>query len=265
MAKLEHPHIVRVLDTEHCYGTHFIVMEKLRGQVLADAMLEGAARRWDVIRTLLMQVAQALDYAHRRGLVHRDVKPGNVFLTDDGDAKLLDFGIAARIERSATGKRRVGTPYYMPPEQILGKALDGRSDLYALGVTAYQMITGKGPFDAENVNDLLQLHLHEPMPDPRSVVAGVPEDLAQFIEVATQKSPEDRFDSCDDAAQFLQIAAELPQVNVMALSTVAISYHPARGELVEEALADLHKRLDDVVGISVVSAHQRGESPGDEE
>ena len=257
VASLNHEHIVRVLDTEYAYGTHFIVMEKLTGVLLEDLIENDQGVAWGAVRRILKEVAQALAYSHDRGLLHRDIKPSNVFLTEDRRAKLLDFGIAVTADASATRDGHLlGTPYYMSPEQIRGDQLDGRTDLYSLGIMAYELCTRYVPFDAESLDDLLRLHLEQPTPDPREYAPDIPDDLVQFIRIATAKRREDRFESCDAAARFLQTAAELPLVHKIELSTLAISYHPSRRRMVAEALRDLHARLSHVAGVSLLYGHQ---------
>ena len=265
VASLSHEHIVRVLDTEAAYGTHFIVMEKLTGLMLEELIERDQRLAWGAVRRILKEVSLALAYSHERGLLHRDVKPSNVFLTEDRRAKLLDFGIAVNVESSATrGGHLLGTPYYMAPEQIRGEKLDGRTDLYSLGIMAYELCTRSVPFDAEALEGLLDQHLHAETPDPRLIVPDIPEDLVQFIRVATAKRREDRFPSCDAAARFLQTAAELPLVNKLELSTLAISYHPSRRRQVAEALRELHNRLNGVAGVSLLYGHQASTTSGDE-
>ncbi len=258
VAKLDHENIVRVYDTEKAYGTHFIVMEKLSGLTLDDVIRNKTQLNWGTVRRILREIASALAYSHARGLLHRDIKPSNVFLTaDDRRVKLLDFGIAVSAEASAHGGNTLmGTPYYMSPEQILGNKLDGRSDLYSLGILAYELVTHDVPFDAETIEELLDLHLVAPTPDPRAKVRDLPDDLREFILRATAKKPEDRFVDCSEAVAFLQLAADLPVVHRIELSTVAISYHPSRRQMVADALADLEKRLHNQAGVTLLHAHQ---------
>jgi serine/threonine protein kinase len=267
IAKLDHEHIVRVIDTEKAYGTHFIVMEKLNGLTLDDLIQDRTQLTWGATRRVLREIAAALAYSHGQGLLHRDIKPSNVFLTrEDRRVKLLDFGIAVNADASTRQSGALlGTPYYMSPEQILGRSLDGRSDLYSLGILAYELVTHELPFDAETLDDLLRLHLNQPTPNPRDRVPDVPEDLVEFIAKATAKQPADRFASCADAMTFLQLATELPTVQRMELTTLAISYHPAKRDKVIRALRQLEDALESEVGVSVLSAHRRsGEGKGGE-
>jgi serine/threonine protein kinase len=266
VANLNHEHIVRVYDTEAAYGTHFIVMERLRGTLLEDILESRTRLAWGAIRRILKEVCRALHYSHEKDLLHRDIKPSNVFLTEDRRVKILDFGIAvAKNSVADDGGMLLGTPYYMSPEQIRGDALDGRTDLYSLGIVAYELVTGDVPFDAQSLEELLMHHQKTPFPDPRKAMSDVPEDLAIFIQKATAKEVDDRFESCHEAAQYLQTASELPLVHALELSTVAISYHPSRRKMVSDALEALHTLLDGTDGISLLWGHQESSPDDDDE
>ena len=258
VAGLRHDHVVQVLDTEHAWGTHFIVMERLSGNLVEDFVTAGTRLAWDTIRQILIEVCEALQFAHDRGLLHRDVKPSNVFFTADRRAKILDFGIAVEVgSASDASGQRLGTPYYMSPEQILGWELDGRADLYAVGVMAFELITLRLPYYGDTVRALLQQHLKEPFPDPRAYRRGVPDDLVAFIATATAKHPDDRFDSCGTAAKALRMAQERPLVEHFDLLSLAVSYHPSRRGVVEDAMRVLEESLAGVTGVKLgrFSAH----------
>jgi serine/threonine protein kinase len=139
--------------------------------------------------------------------------------------------------------------------------LDGRSDLYSLGILAYELITGFVPFDADTVDQLLYKHLNEPTPDPREQVQDTPADLAEFVLRATAKRAQDRFASCEAAGKFLKMATELPLVRSFELATVAVSYHPSRFGEVQVALDELHKRLSGLEGVAILQAHQQSVTP----
>jgi len=247
VAGLSHPHIVRVFDFERAYGTRFIVMERLEGEMLADLIERRAPPRWSTVRRLLREVCSALHHAHQRGLIHRDVKPSNIFITTEEQAKLLDFGIAVHQERSAaTGDARVGSPCYVAPEQILGKPLDGRADIYALGITAFELITGQVPFDAHDVVALLRKHLHSPLPDPRNIRPDVPEDLAAFITGCCKKKPRDRFADCEAAAAVLQDGSDDLLGGQVTLRVV---HGPESTQAVRDALDQLERALSRLPGV----------------
>lgn len=262
IASLNHDHIVRVFDTERAYGTHFIVMEKLTGVTLDEIIQQGHKLAWGAVRRILREIASALAYSHSKGLLHRDVKPSNVFLTEeDRRVKLLDFGIAVSPDASEAmaGEQLFGTPYYMSPEQILGSALDGRSDLYSLGILAYELMTRQVPFDADSIDKLLFKNLNQDTPDPRLVVPDAPADLCEFVQIATAKRAKDRYKNCEEAISFLRLATELPVVKSLELTTLAISYHPSRRDQVQEAIAKLRDDLQGLDGVAVLHAHQNSE------
>ncbi len=249
VAGLSHPNIVRVFDFERAYGTRFIVMERLEGEMLADLIERRAPPRWSTVRRLLREVGAALHHAHQQGLIHRDVKPSNIFITREEQAKLLDFGIAVHQERSAaSGDARVGSPCYVAPEQILGKPLDGRADIYALGITAFELITGQVPFDAHDVVALLRKHLHSPMPDPRSIRPDVPEDLALFISGCCRKKARDRFADCEAAVAVLQDGPDEP---FGGRRNVRIVHGPESEKAVRVALERLERALAGMPGVHV--------------
>src|SRR6266566_647234 len=150
-AALNHPNVVGVYDTGSDDGTHFIVMEYIQGRTLAEVIREDAPLLPDRAVEIAGSIAEALGFAHRAGIVHRDVKPGNIMLTPAGDVKVMDFGIArATTSESLTQTATVlGTATYFSPEQAQGAAVDARSDLYSLGCVLYEMLTAQPPFSAE--------------------------------------------------------------------------------------------------------------------
>jgi CRP-like cAMP-binding protein len=249
VAGLRHDHVVQVLDTEQAWGTHFIVMERLTGNLIEDFVADGIRLAWDTVRQILIEVCEALQFAHEKGLLHRDIKPSNVFFNADRRAKILDFGIAVEVGDSSG--QRLGTPYYMSPEQILGWELDGRADLYGTGVMAYELITLRLPFYGETVREVLSQHLKTPFPDPRSFRRNMPDDLVMFIAKATAKHPDDRYASCGEAAKALRTAAERPLVEHFELLGLAISYHPSLRERVEAAVTVLEAELNGVTGVKL--------------
>jgi hypothetical protein len=256
VAGLTHDNIVRVLDTEEAYGTKFIVMEKLTGDMLETLIESGQEIDWPNCRRILREISDALAYSHSHGLIHRDIKPANVFLLTDGKVKLLDFGIASELGGADGGGKVMGTPYYMSPEQIAGKKLDGRADLYSLGILAYELVTGYVPFDGDTVEELFEHHKRSPLPNPRDERPDLPDDLLEFIERATGKEPDDRFASCADAAAFLKAAAEVPMLEKFAMSALSVTYHGSRKELVERVLAEAQKKLEGLSGVALFLAHR---------
>ena len=217
-ARLSHPNIVTVFEFGHGEGQHFYTMDLMAGGDLKARIRthpEGMAS--EEARRVASAVAQALDYAHRRGFVHRDVKPENILFDEDGRPQLTDFGIARAMESgtrmTATGMS-IGSPHYMSPEQAQGLEVDGRSDLYSLGVVLYEMLTGRLPFEAGNTLAVALAHLNEPAPELPAALAGWQPLLNRLL----AKSPEDRYGSAGELA--LTLGSEgLPHAPAQAPAT----------------------------------------------
>jgi CRP-like cAMP-binding protein len=208
VASLNHPHIVQVYDFEERYRTLFIIMEYLEGLSL-DALLEKLGRLpLSQVLRFLFQILDGLEYAHGKGLVHLDIKPANIFLPAEDRIKILDFGLAC--PPGAEGVCGLGTPHYVSPEQIEGEMVDGRADLYSLGIMTFELLTGVRPFPGDDPSLLLEAHLTREMPDPRDWVADLPDGICDFIRRATQKKPEDRFPDLQEArADLEQVSRDL--------------------------------------------------------
>jgi serine/threonine-protein kinase len=198
-ARLSHPRIVRVFDTGTDGALTFIVMELFEGEDLAAVLKRGPLDP-DRAAWIVSCALEGLAHAHEQGLVHRDVKPGNILVGEDGIVKVTDFGVAkAAFSQDLTTTGRVlGTVSYLAPEQIQGGALDGRSDLYSAGVVLYEALTGRAPFVGETDLATATMRLTEdPMP-PRAVRAGIPRGLEKVIMTALARDPEQRYASAED-------------------------------------------------------------------
>lgn len=257
VAQLHHDNIVRVMDTEQAYGTHFIVMEKLTGNLLEDLIYSDQEIDWQTCRRILREIAQALAYSHEQGFIHRDIKPENVFMITDGRVKLMDFGIATKGGISGGPGKVLGTPYYMSPEQICNLEMDGRTDLYSLGILAYELVTRDLPFDAETIDELFAKHIRQELPDPRRLAPGLPDDLHEFIVRATRKRPEDRFSGCSEAAAYLKAAAEVPMLDRFCMSTLSVTYHESRGAQIEAILEKAGRELSELTGVAYFTGHRQ--------
>lgn len=201
-ARLLHPHIVQMYDYGSYKGRPCLVMELLEGRTLADALDEHILPLEDTI-AIIKPVLEGLSVAHANGIVHRDIKPGNVFLCDDGDVKVMDFGIAHAADATQltnTGAP-LGTPEYMSPEQVEGKKPDARSDIYSVGVLLHKMLTGDVPFCAETPIAILLMHVSKPAPD---LPYDVPEWLRRIVAKALSKRPQDRFASAKEMLAAIQ-------------------------------------------------------------
>src|SRR5690349_22612117 len=198
LAGLAHPGIVTVIDRGEHDARPFIVFEHVSGQDLRARIAARGHLKPAEALAICAQVADALAYAHRQGVIHRDVKPHNVLLTEDGVAKLTDFGIARILEEpSLTAAGRVlGTGEYIAPEQAAGQPLDERADVYALGVMLYQCVTGKTPYTGANFVELAEQHLHAPVPSATAVRPDLPQEIDIILGRALAKDPDDRYPTC---------------------------------------------------------------------
>jgi CRP-like cAMP-binding protein len=208
VASLNHPHIVQVYDFEERYRTLFIIMEYLEG-ISLDTLLERVGRLpVNQVLEFLFQIMDGLNYAHEKKLIHLDIKPANIFLQSNDRIKLLDFGLSC--PPGSEGLCGLGTPHYVSPEQIEGEVVDGRADLYSLGITTFELLTGVRPYPEEDPSVLMEAHLSREIPDPRNWVADLPVGLGQFIQKTTRKNPEDRFQDMKEALAALgQVSRDL--------------------------------------------------------
>ncbi len=206
VAKLQHRNIVTVFEFAEEGSTPFIVMEFLRGTSLAARMKSPLPLSVDTKLDMVAQLCTALDYAHQEGVIHRDVKPANVFVLNDGTVKLLDFGIAKVTTSTLTRKGDVlGSASYMSPEQISGSdSVDGRSDLFSAAVVLYELLSGRKPFHAEAPTAIVMKILHEPPPPLDELVPGLPPPLVAAVNRALAKKQEDRYPTAGDFANELQ-------------------------------------------------------------
>ena len=208
VAQLSHPHIVGVIDAGEDEGRPYIVFEYVEGETLKERIRRLGRLPINEAVAYAIEIARALGAAHARHIVHRDVKPQNVLLDEEGSAKVTDFGIARTLdEEGLTADGRVlGTTDYVSPEQALGQPVTGQSDLYSLGVVLYEMLTGEVPFKGENQIAVAMKHVREALPDVQSKRPEVSAALAAVVDTATAKHQEDRY--ADDA----ELIADLEDV-----------------------------------------------------
>ncbi len=222
-ARLEHPSIIPIYRVGKSGRVIYFVMKFLRGKPLSAVLAARGALPPAEIRQILAQVARALAYAHKSGIVHRDIKPDNVMFDEHGQAVVTDFGIA----KAATGGRltstgmSIGTPHYMSPEQARAQPLDGRSDIYSLGVVAYQCLTSGVPFDGEDSFAIGYKHIMDEVPTP-PLETYDQRTLFEIIKKMMAKSPDDRFQSADELVQALDAGAAFSAVGSATAPTRAI-------------------------------------------
>ena len=205
VAQLAHPNIVTVIDRGEQEGRQFIVFEYVEGENLKDLTARGPLEVQDVI-SLALQVAHALSFAHHRGLVHRDVKPQNVLLNEDGQAKVTDFGIARSLDVQGVTQTGtvLGTSDYIAPEQARGQKVDPRTDIYSLGVVLYELLTGEVPFSGDNFVAVAMRHVNEPAPSVLERRPDCPLRLDLAVQRSMAKDPAERFDSMDELSAELE-------------------------------------------------------------
>ena len=218
LSALNHPHIVTVYEVGRIDDTPFIAMELVEGQTLATRLHEGPIPLREAL-DIGLQVARALSAAHEKGIVHRDIKPDNLMIRDDGYAKVLDFGIAVLRQETPPGQSMLaratrgdatlvvaGTPAYMSPEQIAGTAVDARSDLFSFGATFCEMLSGSNPFDRPSILDTLTLITQAPVP-AEPALAHLPKRLRRILRCLLQKDPADRYQTAEGVGDDLQAVA----------------------------------------------------------
>ena len=205
---LSHPGIVTIYDIAEEGDMAYIFMEFVDGQTVEQLLGADEPLAKDTIIGMLRQTATALDYAHSKGIVHRDVKPANVMISVDGEAKIADFGVAKILSQKMTLAGTIlGTPNYMSPEQIQGGAVDGRSDQFSLAVIAYEIMTGEKPYSADSLPTLLYKIVREPPTPPHRLNRTLGEEVGSVLEKAFSKDPAERYGTCTEFVSALAMAA----------------------------------------------------------
>ncbi|MGI8559516.1 MAG: protein kinase domain-containing protein, partial [Solirubrobacteraceae bacterium] len=210
-ARLIHPNIVQVFDSglDQASARHYIVMEYIEGQSGAEILRERGWLGVEDTLTIILGACEGLDYAHRKGVVHRDVKPGNLLRSNDGGVKLADFGIAKATEQSSITQvgSVLGTAAYLAPEQGRGEEAGPAADIYALGVVTYQLLAGRLPFEGASLTELALKQQNERPPRLDELVAGVTSELADAVAVALRIEPEERYAAAKEMAHALEDGA----------------------------------------------------------
>jgi eukaryotic-like serine/threonine-protein kinase len=227
-AGLQHPNIVGIFDRGEWDGTFYIAMEYVEGRTLKDVIRERGPAPAEAAVDVVLQILRALRYAHQRGIVHRDIKPQNVLIDEDGRVRVTDFGIARAGASDMTETGSVmGTAQYLSPEQAQGRAVDGRSDLYSTGIVLYELLTGRVPFDAESPVSVALKQVSEPPVPPRELNPEIPPALEAVVLRALEKDPARRFADADEFIEALHAARAAPDV-VPAAPVEVIEEEPDR-------------------------------------
>ncbi len=212
---LDHPNIVKVLDVSVWDKTQFLVMELIEGQDLrAFIQKNGGKLSWKETVRITEEVLYALQHAHEHGIIHRDIKPANIMILKNGSVKVMDFGIA-RFSRSGmqtSTDRTMGSVHYISPEQVSGEETDAKSDLYSLGITMYEMLTGKLPFEGESSVSVAIKQISDNPRPPRELEPDIPEGLEDIILRVLKKKPDERYDSAEGMLQAIQVFKQNPSI-----------------------------------------------------
>jgi len=214
IALLNHPNIVKIFDVGFSDRIQFIVMEYIDGNTLNEYMeLQGQLDWRDAVHYIL-QILRALQHAHSKGIVHRDIKPQNIMMLQDGTIKVMDFGIAkfAREDGKTGTDKAIGTVHYISPEQARGGTTDAKSDIYSVGVMFYEMLTGKKPFDTDNPVSIAVMHMQAEVPQPHTVRPDIQVGLEEIILKSMQKDPKNRYQTARDMMDDIETFKEDPDV-----------------------------------------------------
>jgi eukaryotic-like serine/threonine-protein kinase len=236
--RLNHPNIVTIYDVGKTDQVAYMAMEFLEGQELKDMIASGALPPADVVVDIIAQVADGLSFAHQQDIVHRDVKPSNIMVLKNNLAKITDFGIA-RLPNSAVKTMTgliLGSPRYMSPEQVIGKAIDARSDIFSLGVVLYESLTGVAPFDGDNVNAIMYATVNTTPPPPSAHTRNVPPMLDLIVAKAMAKLLEDRYQSVKELGDDLREVRRQMDSSKPAAALKAMTAPPSNRAIAKEAV-----------------------------
>lgn len=229
IGRLSHANIVTVYDVGQDQDTIYIAMEFLEGRSLDEVINERKLTLEEIV-DIGVQLARALGYAHRKGIIHRDVKPTNIIITPENHAKITDFGIARIEDPSAAQQTQtgeiLGTPFFMSPEQVKGKIVDGRADLYSLGVFLYRISTGKKAFEGNNLAAIFQSITQDTPLEPFKVDPSIPESLSDLIMKSIRKNPDERFQSGEEMADALKNCLQPDHTEVMQSAQPDVNEYP---------------------------------------
>lgn len=231
VARLEHPHIIPIFDFADFNGQPYLVMKFVEGRTLKAVLNERSLTLDDILR-MMPAIADALDYAHRRGVLHRDIKPSNIIIDNEGVAYLTDFGLARMAqlgESTLSHDVLLGTPHYISPEQALGRReITPRTDIYSLGVILYELVVGRVPFSADTPFAIIHDHIYRPLPKPSEINPDITPEVEAVLVKALAKDPNDRYATATEMMTAFKAAVEASGMDDL---------HPERASFAEESLA----------------------------
>ena len=211
-ASITHPNIVSVYDVGKEENLYYIVMELVKGKTLKDIIVEDGALGWKWSVKVAIQIASALETAHKNNIIHRDIKPHNIIITEEGVAKVTDFGIAKAVSNSTITAfgTTIGSVHYFSPEHARGGITDAKSDLYSLGVVMYEMVTGKVPFDSDTPVSVALKHMQEDPIEPIILKPNLPKSVNDIIMKAMRKEANERYNNATEMIKDLEMSVKNP-------------------------------------------------------
>lgn len=247
-ARLTHPNIVSIYDVGNEGNIYYIVMELIQGKTLKEIIEEDGALPWKWSINIAIQIASALEMAHRNNIIHRDIKPHNIIITEDGVAKVTDFGIAKAVSNSTITAfgTTIGSVHYFSPEHARGGFTDAKSDLYSLGVVLYEMLTGRVPFDADTPVSVALKHMQEIPIEPLKINPLIPSSLNNIILKAMQKDPNQRYQSATEMLRDLRQVAKNPEGNFVVLNKYSNDFPTQKVETIQNRT--LNEKAGDIKG-----------------
>ena len=245
-AGLTHPNIVSVYDVGHEDNIYYIVMELIQGKTLKQIISESGILPWKWSVTIAIQIASALEAAHKNNIVHRDIKPHNIIITEDGVAKVTDFGIAKAVSNSTITAfgTTIGSVHYFSPEHARGGYTDAKSDLYSLGIVMYEMLTGRVPFDADTPVSIALKHMQEKPVEPIKLNPSIPLAVNQIIMKAMRKDPNERYQSATEMLRDLNAALKNPEGNFVENENIDMNRTQVMGTITDDML-EKNKKVEE--------------------
>ena len=252
IATLSHPNIVQIFDMESHYATYFMIMEFIEGCNLLTSLKDKGPMSVDSTLSILLQVAEGLSYSHNQGIVHGDIKPANCMITPSGTVKLMDFGVGRFTQMNINEHEKglvFGTPDYLAPEVLMGAPIHQGSDIYALGIMTYQLLTGECPFTSSTIEKTAKAHIHKKPPRIEDMRSDISSEFASFIHGALEKNPDNRFQSWEEVKSLFS-AQNLLAEKKLTKHVLSLTYPKRQSPQVEEALETLATTLRGVSEIS---------------